>query len=422
MSSTLRRLGVTCLHGFSSALPLALTGGTLQAWLATDKVDIQTIGWFSLIGLPYTLKVFWAPLFDRFTSHWFLGPRRGWILITQLLLILTLIGLALSPPLEHLQRFAILAFLTAFFSANQDIVIDAYRTEVLLPSERGQGGALFNIGARIAHLSAGAGALILADRISWPSIYFGLSLTLLIGVLASLIGPEPAEQTFTQPNPLKKPLQKEVRAQTAVITKSLYLTPFRDFFSRPQAVLLISFVVFYKMGDAFSVALATPFLMSVGYTKTSIGMIFKGAGMLATIIGSTLGGFTLNRFKLSHALFIFGTLQAITNFGYIWIANVSPNLSLLTGVIAADQFASGLGSAAFIVFLTGMCKKEFAATQFALLTSFMALTRVFVGGPAAWVAAHWGWPQYFLLSLALSLPGFFFLFAIRKDVDAPTDK
>lgn len=383
---TNRRVLVAALHGFSSGLPLALTAGTLQAWLATEHVDIRTIGWFTLVGLPYTLKFLWSPLFDRYVTP-FLGPRRGWVLILQLLLVVGLGIMGTIHPVSHTAVLAATALVVAFLSASQDIVIDAYRTEVLRPEERGPGASAYTVGARLALLISGAGALILADHMPWRVVYGVMAAGLAIGMFGTFWGPEP-ERIITHPRTLK-----------AAVTE-----PLLEFFRRQGGVAIFFFVILYKFGDAFSVALATPFFLEVGFTKTQIGTVFKGMGMIATIVGAVVGGGIVTKLGIHRSLWVFGVLQALSNLGYMAIASVGNNFSLLMGVIGFDQLCAGLGGAAFTAFLMAVCNVRFTATQFALLTSATALARTTVGAPAGYVVAACGWPMFFIISMLVALP------------------
>lgn len=386
-----RRIVTVLGLSFSSGLPLAMIGGTLQAWLATEKVDITTIGWFTLVGLPYTWKFLWSPFFDRYVSP-FLGPRRGWILILQILLILGLGTMGFLSPHSHIKLLALAAICIAFFSASQDIVIDAYRVEVLRPQERGAGAGVTNLGARLALLLSGAGALILSDHLPWSMVYLIMAAGLLIGILCTFFGPEP-ERVITHPKSLKD----------AVID------PFIDFFKRKDAIAMIFFVVLYKFGDAFSMALATPFFLDVGFTKTQIGIAFKGVGMFATIVGALGGGAIIARIGLSRSLWIFGILQALSNLGFIWLSYQGNSFPLLLTVMGIDNICGGLGSAAFLAFLMAICNVRYTATQYALLSSVMAIARTFVGPPAGYIVKAYGWPTFFVISILLAIPSLWLL-------------
>jgi len=395
MSTRPRRLWITALEGFSSALPLALTGGTLQAYLATEKINIQTIGWFSLIGLPYTWKFVWAPLLDQYSPFRFKNDthasKRAWMLLFQLALVITLFTWSFITPQSNLALFGVFGFLTTLLSANQDIVIDGYRTEILLPEERGLGSAAVNFGARTAHLLAGAGALIAADHFSWQIIYRISCIGIFVGIAATLLAPTPTKT----PASIHKPTFHD-----------WFITPFKELLGRPKIAFVIGFILIYKLGDAFTVALQTVFLMSKGFTKSEIGAISKGIGMGASLLGSAAGGYFLFRIGTYRSLFYYGILQAVANLGFWFLAiTATPTLTHLTFVIFSDNFTTGMSSTAYIAFLTGLCHPKFSGTHFALLTSLFAFARVFIGGPAGYAAVHMGWPHYFILGLILALPG-----------------
>lgn len=365
--------------------------GTLQAWLATEKIDITTIGWFTLVGLPYTWKFLWSPLFDRFVSP-FLGPRRGWIFLLQLMLIAGLTLMGTIDPSSQIQILALAALAVAFLSASQDIAIDAYRAEVLRPEERGPGAGFTSLGGRLALLLAGAGSLIMADHLPWKWVYLIIASGLLLGMLGSLFGPEP-----------EKFIQHPTRLKEAA------LHPFVEFFKRKESIAMLFFVILYKIGDAFSVALATPFFLETGFTKTQIGIAFKGVGMGATIIGALTGGAIIARIGLNRSLWIFGILQALSNFGFILLSSVGAHFGLLLGVIGIDNIFGGMGGAAFLAFLISVCNVRYTATQYALLSSVMALARTFVGPPAGYIVKAFGWPVFFFISIALAIPGLMLL-------------
>lgn len=386
-----RRILTVLLLSFSSGLPLAMVAGTLQAWLSTEKVDITTIGWFTLVGLPYTWKFLWSPLFDRYVSP-FLGPRRGWILILQILLIAGIAGMGILNPSSQIRLLALAALAVAFLSASQDIVIDAYRAEVLRPDERGPGAGVTNLGTRLALLLAGAGSLIMADHLPWRMVYFIMAGAVLIGMMGSLFGPEP-EKTIRHPNNLKD----------AVIR------PFLDFFKRKDAITMLFFVILYKISDAFSVSLATPFLLETGFTKTEIGIAFKGVGMASTIVGALAGGAVIARIGLTRSLWIFGILQAVSNFGFILLAYAGPGFPLLLGVMGVDNVCGGMGTAAFVAFLMAACNVRYTATQYALLSSVAVIARTFVGPPAGYIVKAFGWPTFFVISILLAIPGLMLL-------------
>lgn len=382
---------VILLMGFASGVPLALVGGTLQAWMATLKVDLALIGIFSLVGLPYTLKFLWAPVMDRYVPP-FLGRRRGWIVVTQVALIIALVGMSFCDPIQTPGVLALLALLVAFASSSQDIVIDAYKTEVLDKSEFGLGAATANLGYRLAMLFSGAFALILSDHIPWNIIYLMMAATMGLGVIATLIAPEPKVSVIV-PKSLKE----------AVVE------PFVDFFKRKRVAGLVAFIILYKMDVVVAIALMTPFMMELGFTKTDIGAVTKGFGLFATLAGTFTGGIWLNRIGVKKSLWLFGVLQGISGICFYLLARMGHNYPMMVTTIAAENFFSGMGNAAYAAFLMSLCNPKFTATQFALLTSLMALTRTIAGAPTGWLAKAVGWETYFIVSILLMIPGLLLL-------------
>ncbi len=375
--------------GFSSGIPISLAGGTLQAWMASLKVDLSLIGAFSLVGLPYTLKVLWAPLMDRYLPP-FWARRRGWMVSSQVALIFCLLGMSFADPLQSPANLALLAVLVAFFSASQDIVVDAYRAELLEKKEFGVGAATANLGYRLAMIFSGAFALILSDHLAWPTVYRIMALTMGIGVLTTFFAPkENPRANATRPHSL----------QEAVVD------PFLDFFHKKKVASLIAFILLYKLDVVVAVALMTPFMMELGFTRTDIGAITKGFGILATLIGTFVGGLALTRIPMKRALGIFGVFQGVSGICFYLLAKLGLNYPMMIVTIAAENFFSGMGNAAYGAFLMTLCNPKFTATQFALLTSLMALTRTLAGAPTGWLAQTVGWETYFLISIALMIPG-----------------
>ncbi|MDZ7736972.1 MAG: MFS transporter [Gammaproteobacteria bacterium] len=395
-----RRLFVTLLLGFSSGLPLALSGATLQAWLADVDIDIRSIGYFSLVGLPYALKFLWSPFMDRFVPPRF-GRRRGWLLITQLLLVVLIVLVGSLSPHEQLNLVMLLAFCLAFVSASQDIAVDAYRTDILKTRERGLGAALAVGGYRIALLCAGAGAMILADQIGWQLTYWSIAALLFIGIFATLIGPLPA-QHVEPPRTLRE----------AVIA------PFHDFLQRRAAVVLLVFIVLYKFGDAFAGTLTTAFLIQgLDFTITDVGLVGKGFGLAATLFGALFGGLLMVRLKLYRALLVFGVLQAVTNLVFAWLAVIGKSYWGMATAVGLENLAGGMGTAAFVALLMTLCNQRYTATQFALLSALAAVGRVIVGPPAGELVHVLGWAPFFYLTFLLALPGLFLLIYLRPVID-----
>lgn len=395
-----RRMLVTLLLGFSSGLPLLLSGGTLQAWFAATGIDIRAIGYASLVGLPYTLKFLWAPFMDRFVPPW-LGRRRGWILLCQIVLVVLIVAIGALSPTEHLFIMLALALTLAFVSASQDVAIDAYRADLLPPRERGLGAALAVGGYRSALLLTGAGALILADQIGWRETYWLLAGLIVIGLAGTWLGPNPP-QAVAPPADMR----------TAVIG------PFRDFLQRERALLLLLLVVLYKLGDAFAGTLTVAFLIQgLGFSTTDVGIVSQAFGMAATIAGALFGGLLMLRLKLFRALLLFGVLQAVTNLGFVALALAPPNYLGMVIVVGLENLAGGMGTAAFVALLMALCNVRYTATQFALLSALSAVGRVLVGPPAGELVHLLGWAPFFSLTFLLGLPGLVLLVYLRHVID-----
>lgn len=380
--------------GFSSGLPLFLTSKTLQAWMTVEEVDLTAIGLFSLVGLPYSLKFIWSPLLDRYMPP-FLGRRRGWLAIMQAALLLAIAAMSLQQPKQALQLLAVNALLIALFSATQDIAADAYRTDVLEEREMGAGAAVFVLGYRIALLVTGALAFILADKMPWPTVYLLISLLMAAGLVASFWAPEPV-----------------MRDRPPASLKDAFTLPFIDFFKRSgvlQGFLMLLFIVLYKLGDALVNNMSTPFLIQTGFTQTDIGAIQGGMGLLATIVGTLAGGAVLSQMGINRSLWVFGALQAVSNLAYFVLAQAGQSYQLLVITINIENFCGGLGTAAFVAFLMSLCNQRFSATQYALLSSLMAVSRDILVAPAGGLAKATGWPMFFIISIVLALPGLLLL-------------
>jgi MFS transporter, PAT family, beta-lactamase induction signal transducer AmpG len=391
-----RQMFLLLLMGFSSGLPLALTGATLQAWMKDEQVDLTVIGLFSLVGLPYALKFLWSPFMDRFVPP-FLGRRRGWMLICQLALIVVIVLLGNTHPSQDPTLIAVLALMITFASASQDIVIDAYRAEILEREELGAGAGVAILGYRLGMLTSGALALFLADHLPWSIVYSLISCTLLIGVIATFASPEPAASQ-TAPKSLRE----------AVIE------PLLDYFGRHGAFEILVFIVLYKIGEVMAVALSTPFMLQLGFSKTEIAAVTKLFGLIATISGSLIGGGWTVRLGMKKALLLFGLCQAVAPFCYATLSLLGHNHTAMAIAVGADNFFAGLATAPFIAFLMSLCNKRFTATQYALLTSIAAVCRVFAGAPTGFMVEAMGWPAFFVLCAFASAPGLTLL-ALRYD-------
>lgn len=389
-----RKMVALLLLGVSSGLPLLLTSKTLQAWMTVEKVNLAAIGLFSLVGLPYSLKFLWAPLLDRFTLP-FLGRRRGWLIVIQSALLIVIALMALQKPAQALQPLAVTALAISFLSATQDIAADAYRADVLEEREMGAGAAVFVLGYRIALLLTGSLALILADRIPWQSVYLLMSSVMVVGLIATMTAPEPEE-----------------RARPPASLADAVLLPFGEFFQRLgllQGVLILVFIVLYKLGDALVNNMSTPFLLQTGFTQTDIGAIQGGMGLIATIVGALAGGAILSKIGINRSLWVFGGLQAVSNLTYFIQAQLGKDYTFMILTINIEYFCAGLGTAAFVAFLMSLCNQRFSATQYALLSSLMAVSRDILVAPAGRLAEITGWPLFFLISIVAALPGLLLL-------------
>ena len=389
------------LFGFSSGLPLALTSSTLQAWLTVSNIDIQTIAWFSWIGVPYLVKFLWSPLMDRFVPPW-LGRRRGWMLATQLGLFAGIAGMGLTSPNDSLLLVGCFALWVAFVSASQDIVVDAYRTDLLAPPERGMGAAVGVLGYRVAILVSGGLALILADHIGWRDAYFLMALLMGVGILTSFLAPEP-QTLAAAPRTL----------QAAVVE------PLKDFFSRENALLLLLLIILYKFGDALAATLTTAFLIrGAGFTPTDVGVINKGLGLASLLLGALIGGVVLTRMSLFRALMWFGWLQAISNLSFMFLAWAGKSYGWLVFAVGFENLASGMGTAAFDALIMSLCNHSFSATQYALLSALASLGRVLFGPLTGELVNLMGWSNFFFATFVASLPGLWLLWLLRREIPA----
>lgn len=395
------RMLVALLMGFSSGLPLLLTGSVLQAWLKDGGVDLARIGLFALAGLPYTLKFLWSPLFDRYALP--LGRRRGWLVVLQLAVAGALLLLSMAQPTaEQLWLVMLAGLLVSFFAASQDIVIDAYRRESLAESELGLGSALYVNGYRVGMLLAGGGGLILADWLSFEVMYRLMAVFMAACVVVTLFAPEP---------PLPEGRPRNLREAVVL--------PFRDYFTRDGAWLILAFILLYKLGDTMASAMTTPFYLDLGYSKTEIGAVVKLFGFWATIAGGTLGGIWILRAGMHRALWLFGFGQMISTFGFVVLAQVPPSEIALAAVVAIENLTAGMGTAAFVGFMAALTDRRFTATQYALLSSLMGVPRVLLSAPTGWLAQMLGWSGFFLLCVLIAIPGLLLLRKVTRLAAAP---
>jgi len=397
-------LVMTLVLGFASGLPLALSTGTLQAWLTVEGVNLKTLGWLTLLGLPYTYKFIWAPLLDRyslpFAGRW-AGRRRGWIVALLVAMAAVLFAMSRQAPsasTDSLWGLALLAFCLVILSASLDIVFDAWRAESLAPEQRGLGAAWSVIGYRLAMLTSGGLALMLADLyLGFAGVYALMAVFCLVLAAIAMVAPEPTQ----------------VAAPRSLV--AAVVEPFQEFFGRQGAILILLTIILYKLGDAFAGSLSTAFLIrGAGFSPAEVGAVNKGVGLIATLIGGLAGGLLMARIPLWKALLGFGVLQAVTNLGFWWLAAFPPTLVDMTAVVLLENLAGGMGTAAFVALLMTLCDARFTATQFALLSALASIGRVVVGPAAGVLATDWGWADFFLLTTAAALPGLVMLVGIRR--------
>ena len=398
-----RRMLICVFTGFSSGLPLYLLFNLLPAWLRSEQVDLKTIGLFALIQFPYTWKFLWAPLLDRYMVP-LLGRRRGWMLTTQagLLLVISMLG-AFSPQ-HDIETIAWVATLLALLSATQDIALDAYRRELLPDSELGLGNSVHVNAYRVAGLVPGSLSLVLADHLPWHMVFIITALFMLPGMVMTLLVSEPH------------------RASPPKTLREAVVEPFHEFFTRhgwQSALLILAFLLFYKLGDSMCTALATPFYLDMGYSKTDIGLVAKNAGLWPAVIGGLLGGLWMVKIGINRALWLFGVVQIASIFGFAWLAFIGHHstvgpaaLTQLALVIGLEALGVGLGTAAFVAYIAHTTHPAYTATQFALFTSLMAVPRTFANAATGWLVEVLGWGNFFLLCALLAIPGMLLLFKV----------
>ena len=391
-----RRMLICVFTGFSSGLPLYLLLNLVPAWLKTEHIDLKAIWLLSLVQFPYTWKFIWSPFIDRFPILG-LGRRRGWMLASQLALILAIAAMGFLSPQTSLWSIAYLAFGVAFFSASQDIVLDAYRREILSDQELGLGNSVHVNAYRIAGLVPGSLSLIMADHLPWHWVFPITALFMLPGLMLTLVCKEPA--ATRAPKTLRE----------AVVE------PFHEFMQRQgvqNALLILAFIFLYKLGDSMATSLATPFYQDIGFSKTEIGLIAKHAGLWPSVIGGMLGGIWMLRLGINRALWVFGVVQLLAIFGFWFLAGVGHDRMVLAGVIGFEAFGVGVGTAAFTAFIARTTDPRYTATQFALFTSLAAVPRTFFNASTGWLVEALGWQSFFLLCALLAVPGMLLLFKV----------
>ena len=419
-SSTLRQIFsrnmLICIFtGFTSGLPLYFLINLIPAWLRSEHIDLKTIGLMALIGLPFTWKFIWSPVMDAVRLP-FLGRRRGWMLVTQIGLLLALAAYAFLNPHQHLPVIIGLSAVVAFFSASQDIVLDAFRREILPDEELGLGNSIHVNAYRIAALVPGSLSLILADRMPWGNVFIITALFMLPGLLMTL---------FLAKEPDLPPAAPRTVVQTVV-------EPVQEFFSRKgtkQAALVLLFIFLYKLGDSMATSLATPFYLDMGFSKTDIGLIAKNAGLWPAVIAGILGGIWMLKLGINKALWLFGVVQVVTILGFVWLAGFGrfdtitlTEQMMLAGVIGAEAVGVGLGTAAFVSYMARETNPAFTATQLALFTSLSAVPRTFINATTGYLIEWLGYVHFFWLCFILALPGMFLLLKVAPwGGDKPTN-
>ncbi len=411
-----KRILVILFLGFSSGLPLLLTFSTLSIWLKELGVSKTAIGLFALVGTPYTLKFLWAPLVDHLRVPFLtarLGPRRSWAILTQLALMAALVGLGSTDPLEDLRLTAILALVVTFCSASQDIVIDAYRVEILEESQYGAGAATIVFGYRMGMLTSGAGSLYLASFMDWSAVYAVMGALVTVGIATILLSPEPKRGGAPEPG-TGPPPGRSGWAEAAAWMRTAVIDPFADFMNRRGWVLILIFVIFYKLGDTMAGAMANPFYLELNFTKIEIANVSKLFGLAATLAGGFIGGVLVNRVGILRGLLICGVLQMLSNLMFAIQAAVGHNVPMLALTIGIENVTGGMGTAAFVAYLSGLCSARYTATQYALLSALMSLPRTMLSASAGWLADHLDWVTFFLVTTAAALPGLLLLWRLMR--------
>ena len=391
-----KRMLICIFTGFSSGLPLYILVSLLPAWLRSEGVNLKAIGLFALINLPFTWKFLWAPFFDRYIPP--LGRRRGWLLISQVLLLLSIPVFGAFSPQFDIWTIAYLASVVAFFSASQDIVLDAYRRELLLDVELGLGNAIHVNAYKIAGLVPGSLSLILADHLPWSSVFLITALFMLPGIVMTIFVKEPA---------LNSGAPKTLRAADT--------EPFQEFVSRrgwQSALVILAFIFFYKLGDSMATALATPFYLDMGFSKTEIGLIAKNAGLWPSVIGGILGGVWMLKLGINRALWLFGGVQMLAILGFVLLASVGHNPLVLGLVIGVEALGVGLGTAAFVSYIAHTTHPLYTATQFALFTSLAAVPRTFANAATGYLVEDLGWKNFFIFCFFAAIPGMLLLIKV----------
>jgi PAT family beta-lactamase induction signal transducer AmpG len=398
------RLLIVLSMGFSSGLPFLLVKGTLKAWLTDQGLDLKTIGFFSILSIPYTWKFIWSPLMDRYIPFR-IGRRKSWLLLTQAGVIITLLWLSNLDAKQSLGLVAVAAFLCSFFSSSQDIVVDAYRREIRPDEEIGLGSSLYVLGYRIAMLLAGGGALFFADQMPWSKVYAIMAAVMGVCLVLSLLIPEPI-----------------VDAPPPRTMKEAVFEPLKEFLVRNRSWSILIFIVLYKMGESMASDMYNPFFLKLGFTKTDMALVAKFFGFWATIAGGVIGGVLMLRLKLFRSLWYFGILQAIGLLLFAVLALVGPRIAVLALAVGTENFTSGMATSAAVAFMASQSSKRFTATQFALLSSLASLPGTVLGSLSGLIAEALGWQYYYVFCTVITIPGLVFLLRLRPTLEATDQK
>lgn len=403
-----KRLLAVLLLGFSAGIPLALTGANLTMWLARLDIDVKTIGLFALVTVPFSFKYLWSFIFDNFSIKTFskkFGFRKSWLILIQVCLMISIILLGCSSPKENIILTAILAIIVSFFSASQDIIIDALRIESLKKEEQGLGISLYVYGYRFAMLLSGAGSLLLSDYLSWDLVYVIMSLAIIIGMIAVFLIEEPKYSAERIINENKINLIEKL--------KSSIIEPFIDFMSRPKWLYILLFIIFYRFADTLLISLQSKFYVHMGFSNGEIAYISKILGFIMTMVGLFFGGFIFYRLGTFTSLLIAGILQISSNLLFIWVAAEQHNLFALSVTIAIENFCGALNNVVIIAYLSNLCNIAYTATQYALLSSFANFGRTLLAAPAGYIVAALGWNMFFVITAIAGIPAIVLLFVLK---------
>lgn len=399
-----KRMLACMVLGFSSGLPLYLLFQLLPAWLRTEGLDLKTIAAFALIQLPYTWKFIWAPLMDRYNLIAPMGRRRSWMLLTQIALLISIVAYGFYDPTLSIKSIAIISTLVAFFSASQDIVIDAFRREILSDEELGLGNSIHVNAYRVSGLVPGSLALILSDHLPWSSVFWVVALFMIPGILMTIFASEPH------------------RAEAPKTLYASVVEPFTEFIDRAglkHAIFVLLFILLYKLGDSMATALATPFYIDMGYSNTDIGTIVKGSGLVMQILGGFIGGFWMLKVGINRGLWVFGVVQLVTILGFAWLAHAGPfetidviERGMLAVVIGGEALGVGLGTVAYVAYMARETNPAYTATQLALFTSLSAVPRSIFNALTGSMVEAFGWEMFFYVCTLLAIPGMLLLFKV----------